>query len=73
MIDVGFFTHRDDANRFLDRARSMDDCVCMSRLHADWLRSQGVATVTHIAMGFDSYRYRPRLLLAPNGFSGSDG
>jgi glycosyltransferase involved in cell wall biosynthesis len=66
-VDVGFFTHRDDGHAFLERARNMDHAVCMSKLYADWLREQGVETVTHIATGFDSYRYRPRLVLGVVG------
>jgi hypothetical protein len=67
LVDVGFFTHLDESQRFLQRARSMDFCVCMSRQYADWLRAQGVKTVAHIEMGFDSYRYRPRLVLGVVG------
>jgi glycosyltransferase involved in cell wall biosynthesis len=67
LIDVGFFTHRDDSFGFLDRARRLDFCVCMSRLYADWLREQGVTAVAHIPMGFDFYRYRPRLVLGVVG------
>jgi len=66
-IDVGFFTHRDDNHSFLERARTMDFSVCMSRVYADWLREQGVMTVAHIPMGFDFYRYRPRLVLGVVG------
>lgn len=67
LVDVGFFTHRDDAHGFLDRARGLSHCVCMARQYADWLRSQGVAAVTHIPMGFDYYRYAPRLVLGVAG------
>src|SRR5262245_52032229 len=66
-IDVGFFTHRDDDQGFLDRARSMDHCVCMSKIYADWLLAQGVKHVSHIPMGFDSYRFRTRLVLGVVG------
>lgn len=66
-IDVGFFTHRDDEQGFLERARGMDHCVCMSRLYADWLRGQGVEHVTHIPMGFDFYRFRTRLVVGVIG------
>jgi hypothetical protein len=67
LIDVGFFTHHDDTQHFLERARGVDGCVCMSKLYADWLRDHGVATVEHIPMGFDAYRYRPRLMLGVVG------
>jgi hypothetical protein len=67
LLDVGFFTHRDDTQRFLERAWAMDCCVCMSRQYADWLKGQGVHTVVHISMGFDAYRYRPRLVLGVVG------
>src|SRR5262249_38174838 len=66
-IDVGFFTHRDDDHSFLERARAIDHSVCMSRVYADWLREQGVKTVTHIPMGYDSYLFRPRLVLGVIG------
>jgi hypothetical protein len=66
-LDAGFFTHHDESHQFLDRARQMDLCVCMSRLYADWLRSQGVPTAVHVPMGFDSLRYRPRLVLGVIG------
>jgi hypothetical protein len=39
----------------------------MSRGYADWLAAQGVARVAHILMGFDYYRYRPRLVLGVVG------
>jgi hypothetical protein len=67
LIDVGFFTHRDDSQQFLERARSMDHCVSMSKLYADWLKEHGVHAVTHIPMGCDYYRYRPRLILGVVG------
>jgi hypothetical protein len=67
LIDVGFFTHRDDTQHFLERARGVDCCVCMAKVYADWLRSQGVAAVEHIPMGFDTYRYRPRLVMGVVG------
>lgn len=67
LVDVGFFTHRDDAHGFLDRARGLDHCVCMARQYADWLRGRGVAAVTHIPMGFDFYRFEPRLVLGVSG------
>jgi len=63
LIDVSFFTHYEEAHQFLERARRLDSCVSMSKLYADWLRGQGVGHVVHIPMGFDSYRYRPRLVL----------
>src|SRR5467141_3798637 len=31
VLDVGFFTHLDEAHQFLERARGMDYCVSMSR------------------------------------------
>ena len=49
------------------RLRRADACVCMARQYAEWLVSQGVRTVVHIPMGFDSYRYRPRLVLGVVG------
>jgi hypothetical protein len=67
LVDVGFFTHRDDAHGFLDRARGLSHCVCMARQYAEWLRGQGVTAVTHIPMGFDYYRYAPRLVLGVAG------
>ncbi len=67
LIDVGFFTHREDGFGFLERASVVDCCVCMARLYADWLRGQGVKNVAHIPMGFDSYRYRPTLVLGVVG------
>jgi hypothetical protein len=67
LIDVGFFTHRDDAQGFLDKARRVDCCVCMARQYADWLRGEGVRDVVHIPMGFDAYRYRPTLVLGVVG------
>jgi glycosyltransferase involved in cell wall biosynthesis len=67
LIDVGFFTHEDEAQDFLPRARRMDYCVCMSRLYADGLKARGVQGVAHIPMGFDAYRYRPRLILGVVG------
>jgi glycosyltransferase involved in cell wall biosynthesis len=67
LIDVAFFTHLDEAQQFLDRARAVDFCVSMSKLYADWLRGQGVTRVEHIPMGFDAYRYRPRLVLGVVG------
>jgi glycosyltransferase involved in cell wall biosynthesis len=67
LIDVAFFTHNDEAHQFLERARGVDFCVCMSRLYADWLLAQGVAHVAHLRMGFDYYRYRPRLVLGVVG------
>jgi hypothetical protein len=66
-IDVGFFTHYDGTHQFLERARRLDFCVCMARGYADWLATQGVAQVVHIPMGFDYYRYRPRLFLGVVG------
>jgi hypothetical protein len=66
-VDVGFFTHRDDAQGFLEVARRVDACVCMARTYADWLREQGVAHPVHVPMGFDARRYRPRLVLAVVG------
>jgi hypothetical protein len=67
LIDVGLFTHREDTQEFLERAHQVDYCVSMSRLYADWLRDQGVRWVVHIPMGFDAYRYRPRLVLGVVG------
>jgi hypothetical protein len=67
VMDVGFFTHRDDEQQFLERARAMDFCVCMSNLYALWLRSACVKNVAHIPMGFDYYRYRPKLVMAARG------
>jgi hypothetical protein len=66
-IDGGFFTHRDDGQQFLERARQLDFCVCMARQYADWLQGQGVRAVSHIPMGFDWYRFRPRLVLGVVG------
>ena len=66
-VDVGFFTHPDEGHRFLERARQIDHCVSMSALYADWLRERGVAHVSHIPMGFDAYRFRPRLVLGVVG------
>ena len=62
-VDVGFFTHRDDNQHFLERARDLDFSVCMSKIYADWLQAQSIKTVVHIPTGFDSYRYRPQLVL----------
>jgi len=67
LLDVGFFTHLDASHEFLERARRLDYCVCMSRVSADWLREHGVATVCHIPMGFDYYRFRGRLVLGVVG------
>jgi hypothetical protein len=67
LIDAAFFTHPDEAHGFLERARRVDLCVCMCRLYADWLRERGVCNVAHVPMGFDSYRYRPRLVLGVVG------
>ncbi|HJT78786.1 MAG TPA: glycosyltransferase [Gemmataceae bacterium] len=67
LIDGAFFTHRDDAHGFLDRARQVDFCVCMCRLYADGLRAQGIRDVTHVPMGFDACRYRPQLVLGVVG------
>jgi hypothetical protein len=67
LVDVGFFTHLDDNQQFLPRARSLDFCVCMSRLYADWMLAQGIRSIVHIPMGFDAYRYRPRLVLGVVG------
>jgi glycosyltransferase involved in cell wall biosynthesis len=66
-IDVAFFTHRDESQGFLERARSVDCCVCMAKGYADWLRERGVADVVHIPTGFDAERYRPRLVLGVVG------
>lgn len=66
-IDVGFFTHVDEDRGFLERARRMDHCVSMSKLYAGWLRARGVAHVTHVPMGFDYYRFRPKLALGVVG------
>jgi glycosyltransferase involved in cell wall biosynthesis len=67
LIDVGFFTHLDDSHGFLERARRMDGCVCMAKIYGDWLRQRGVRDVVHIPMGFDSYHYRPSLVLGVIG------
>ncbi len=67
LIDVGFFTHEDPAHQFLERARQVDFCVCMSKTYADRLEAQGIAHVAHVPMGFDAYRYRPRLVLGVIG------
>jgi hypothetical protein len=67
LIDVAFFTHNDESHQSLERARRVDFCICMSRLYADWLRSQGVQRVAHVPMGFDFYRYRPSLVLGVVG------
>lgn len=66
-LDVGFFTHVEDEAGFLDRARRMDHCVSMSKLYADWLRDRGVLHATHVPMGFDYYRFRPKLVLGVVG------
>jgi glycosyltransferase involved in cell wall biosynthesis len=66
-IDVGFFTHYDADHQFLERARQIHFCISMSRKYADWLSSQGIRNVAHIPMGFDAYRYRPRLILGVVG------
>jgi hypothetical protein len=39
----------------------------MSRCYADWLRDRGVPHVRHIPMGFDYYRFRPKLVLGVIG------
>jgi hypothetical protein len=67
LIDVVFFTHPDENHQSVEQARRADACVCMARQYADWLASQGVRTVVHIPMGFDSYRFRPRLVLGVVG------
>jgi glycosyltransferase involved in cell wall biosynthesis len=67
LIDVVFFTHPDETHQSVERARRADACVCMARQYADWLVSQGVRAVMHIPMGFDAYRYRPRLVLGVIG------
>src|SRR5712692_1859311 len=36
LIDVGFFTHCEQTEEFLGRARKMDFCVSMSKLYTDW-------------------------------------
>lgn len=66
-IDVGFFTHRDDSQGFLERARAMNFCVSMARVTADFLAAEGVRHSCHIPMGFDRTRYRPRLVLGVVG------
>src|SRR5260370_23582582 len=66
-LNVGFFAHREEAGEFLDRARRMDFCVCMSRKYENWLLDQDVPKVTCIPMGYDSFRYRPRLVLGVVG------
>ena len=67
LIDVGFFTHRDDSHDFLLRAQRMDACICMARMYADWLQDKTHREVVHIPMGFDAYRYRPSLVLGVIG------
>ena len=67
LVDVGFFTHRDDSQGFLERARAMDHCVSMARTTADCLVAQGIRHGCHIPMGFDRTRYRPRLVLGVVG------
>lgn len=64
---MGFFTHVEDEGEFLGRARRMDHCVSMSKLYTDWLRERGVSHVTHVPMGFDYYRFRPKLVLGVIG------
>jgi hypothetical protein len=66
-VDVGFFTHVDEGQGFLERARRMDFCVSMSVLYAGWLRDRGVPHVAHVPMGFDYYGFRPRLVLGVVG------
>jgi hypothetical protein len=66
-LDIGFFTHLDEKQQFLERARAMDWCICMSRIYADWLRGNRVDHVSHIPMGFDYHKYRPRLVLGVVG------
>ena len=67
LIDVGFFTHADETQHFLERAKAVDHCVCMSKSYVEWLVARGVEKVSHIRMGFDYYRYRPRLVLGVIG------
>ncbi len=67
LVDIAFFTHLDESQQFLERARQVDCCVCMAKIYADWLLAQGVEKVAHIPMGFDYYRYRPRLVLGVIG------
>jgi hypothetical protein len=67
LIDVGFFTHREDSHEFLTRAQQMDCCVCMARTYADWLRDRTTKEVIHIPMGYDACRYRPSLVLGVIG------
>jgi hypothetical protein len=67
LIDVVFFTHPDEAHQSVERARRADACVCMARQYADWLAARGVPAATHVPMGFDSYGYRPRLVLGVVG------
>jgi glycosyltransferase involved in cell wall biosynthesis len=66
-IDVAFFTHLDESQGFLERARGVDCCICMCKTYADWLAGHGVRDVVHILMAFDSERYRPRLVLGVAG------
>ncbi len=66
-IDVVYFTHPDENHRSLERARQADACICQARQYAEWLAAQGVRTAAHIPMGFDSYRFRPRLILGVIG------
>jgi glycosyltransferase involved in cell wall biosynthesis len=67
LLDVGFFTHRDDTFDFLGRAQRLDHCVCMARQYAEWLTANGVLRVTHIPMGCDFYRFEARLVVAVVG------
>lgn len=67
LLDVGFFTHRDESFEFQNRASAMDACVCMARIYSDWLKQITAKPVVHIPMGFDSLRYRPSLVLGVIG------
>jgi glycosyltransferase involved in cell wall biosynthesis len=67
LIDVVFFTHPDESHQSLERALRADACVAMARQYADQLSAQGVRAVIHIPMSFDSYRFRPRLVLGVIG------
>ena len=63
-----FFSRAPDENhQSVEQGRRADACVCMARQYADWLAAQGVQTAVHIPMGFDYYRFRPRLVLGVVG------
>lgn len=66
-VDVGFFTHLDERHEFINRAKSMNYCISMSKLYSELLSKNGVERVEHIPMGCDFYRYRPSLVLGVFG------